>query len=239
MFLVLGFSYCSARTRRPDLHSDPIHSSCQPCINEPERSVTQYVPRIIPRDEMGRVMLTLAGAAERAGTSKSTIHRWIRSGRLSASRADDGSTYMIEPSELERVVSTFRPAERPADRPVGQNGSPGAVSWDDDLRVRNAELAAELRAAQMLLEAAKQREADLRAERDRWAEQAQRLALAPPVPDRSDAERARAEAEQAKAELAQIQEKAAKAEQDRARVVESLNMLLTLPWWRRLVSWRA
>ena len=45
----------------------------------------------------------------------------------------------------------------------------------------------------------KQREADLRAERDKWAEQAQRLALAPPagaVPVRSDVRYARSPAGQ-------------------------------------------
>jgi excisionase family DNA binding protein len=184
VFLVLGFSYRSARTRRPDLHSGLSTERSQHGINQPERSVTRDVPRIVPRDRMGRAMLTLAGAAERAGTSKSTVHRWIRSGRLSASRADDGSTYLIDPSELERVLSASRPAERPVDRPMGQDGSLTSVPRDEDLRVRNAELAAELKAMHTLLVAAERREADLRAERDKWAEQAQRLALAPPAAPR-------------------------------------------------------
>ena len=85
-------------------------AGAQTVRNAVQRSVTRDVPRIVLRDRMGRAMLTLAGAAELAGTSKSTVHRWIRSGRLSASRADDGSTYLIDPSELERVLSASRPA---------------------------------------------------------------------------------------------------------------------------------
>jgi hypothetical protein len=53
----------------------------------------------------------LAEAAAAAGKSKMTIHRAIKSGKLSASRRDDDS-YDIDPSELHRVfppVSEVRP----------------------------------------------------------------------------------------------------------------------------------
>ena len=45
---------------------------------------------------------TLGPAAKATGKSKSTISRDIRSGRISASRRDDGS-YEIDPAELHRV----------------------------------------------------------------------------------------------------------------------------------------
>jgi hypothetical protein len=45
---------------------------------------------------------TLGEAAKATGNSKTTIHRAIKSGRVSATRKDDGS-YEIEPSELHRV----------------------------------------------------------------------------------------------------------------------------------------
>lgn len=45
---------------------------------------------------------SLMQAAERAGLSKATIHRAIRSGRLSA-RRDTGGAYRIDASELARV----------------------------------------------------------------------------------------------------------------------------------------
>ena len=50
--------------------------------------------------------LSLREAAEQAGTSKSTIWRAIRAGRLSATRTDDGG-FAIDPAELFRA---FPPA---------------------------------------------------------------------------------------------------------------------------------
>lgn len=46
--------------------------------------------------------LTLKQAAEQSGKSKSTIHRAIKNGKLSAQKNEDG-TYAIDPSELSRV----------------------------------------------------------------------------------------------------------------------------------------
>lgn len=46
--------------------------------------------------------LTLRQAADRCGASRSTIHRALKSGKLSGSRADDGS-WDIDPAELARV----------------------------------------------------------------------------------------------------------------------------------------
>lgn len=45
---------------------------------------------------------TLGEAAKRTGKSKPTIHRAIKSGKISATRNDDGS-YTIEAAELHRV----------------------------------------------------------------------------------------------------------------------------------------
>jgi hypothetical protein len=45
---------------------------------------------------------TLGEAAKATGNSKTTIHRAIKSGRVSATRKDDGS-YEIDPAELHRV----------------------------------------------------------------------------------------------------------------------------------------
>ena len=43
-------------------------------------------------------------AARVSGVSKTTIHKWIKSGKLSASKLEDG-TYAIDESELTRVTS--------------------------------------------------------------------------------------------------------------------------------------
>jgi excisionase family DNA binding protein len=45
---------------------------------------------------------TLGEAAKATGNSKTTIHRAIKSGKISATKKDDGS-YDIEPAELHRV----------------------------------------------------------------------------------------------------------------------------------------
>lgn len=46
--------------------------------------------------------LTLRQAAEQCGKSRSTIHRALKSGKLSGDRTDDGA-WSIDPSELARV----------------------------------------------------------------------------------------------------------------------------------------
>lgn len=51
---------------------------------------------------MSAVAYTLGQAARAADVSKTTIQRAIKSGRLSASRQEDGS-YVIDPAELHRV----------------------------------------------------------------------------------------------------------------------------------------
>ncbi len=47
-------------------------------------------------------MYSLAQAAKASGKSKPTLVRWIKTGRLSAKRNNDGS-YTIDPAELARV----------------------------------------------------------------------------------------------------------------------------------------
>jgi len=46
--------------------------------------------------------LTLRQAADKCGKSRSTVHRALRSGKLSGSR-DDGGAWSIDPAELARV----------------------------------------------------------------------------------------------------------------------------------------
>ncbi len=62
--------------------------------------------------------LSLREAAEQAGTSKSTIWRAIKSGRMSATRTDDGG-FAIDPAELFRAF----PPERPSERLAGQDAT--------------------------------------------------------------------------------------------------------------------
>ena len=124
----------------------------------------------------------LRQAAQQVGASKSTILRAIQSGRLSADRTDDGG-YAINAAELFRVYppKSDTSADRSAECPEGQD-APLARSLDAiDLRIRNAALEAQINAFRTILENEKERTAELKAQRDRWASQAERLALAPPA----------------------------------------------------------
>ena len=85
-------------------------------------------------------MLTLGQAAKLVGTSKTTLTRAIRAGRLSAIRRDDGG-YQIDPAELSRVY-TVTPATpstsattdgvvqqtTPADNPVTPTRDPAITA---------------------------------------------------------------------------------------------------------------
>src|SRR5215204_3274709 len=107
--------------------------------------------------------LSLGAAARLTGTSKSTLTRAIRAGRLSATR-DDFGQYRIDPSELTRCYPV---KECSATVATNHHATPGP-----DPQV--AMLEVELRGLRELL-------AEMRQDRDRWIEQAQRLAL--PKPD--------------------------------------------------------
>jgi excisionase family DNA binding protein len=123
--------------------------------------------------------LSLREAAQQAGTSKSTILRAIQSGRLSASRTDDGG-YAIDPAELFRVYPPR--SEAGADQGLDRSLGPGAIDAATELRIRNAQLEASFNALKAILEAEKRRADELREDRDRWAGQAERLALPAPEP---------------------------------------------------------
>ena len=52
--------------------------------------------------------LTLGQAAKQSGIGKATLSRYIKQGKLSAQKQEDGS-YRIDASELDRVQSIMRP----------------------------------------------------------------------------------------------------------------------------------
>jgi excisionase family DNA binding protein len=127
--------------------------------------------------------LSLREAAQQAKTSKSTILRAIQSGRLSATRTDDGG-YSIDPAELCRVYPPRPDApDHSADQSAGQGATGLASDAATELRIRNAQLEAGFNALKAILEAEKKHLEEIREDRDRWAAQAERLAL--PAPDNS------------------------------------------------------
>jgi len=121
-------------------------------------------------------MYTLGTAAKAAGVSKSTIHRAIKRGTISA-RSKDGNSYEIDPAELHRV---FPPVSQPdtgngsekgsAERYAtpAQTGGNGGVP-DPELAIRLARAEAELDALKQIVEIERRRAEEIRAERDRWA----------------------------------------------------------------------
>lgn len=128
---------------------------------------------------MSATSLSLKQAAEETGKSKSTIFRACKSGRVSYAREEDG-TFAIEAAELFRVFPPLSGAQRD-----------DAVQDAPDDAVRNAPATAEnngmskalqtqIEALREMLDDKNRQIEDLRTDRDRWAAQAERLALPAP-----------------------------------------------------------
>jgi hypothetical protein len=136
-------------------------------------------------------MLTLGTAAKAAGVSKSTVHRAIKSGRMSA-RSKDGASYQIDPAELFRVfpAPSLRTTQGASGNAAAGTTEPGAAPAQTALSPLQAHLVrleAELRASKELAETEqklldqlltsermraeefRKRADELRSERDRWA----------------------------------------------------------------------
>jgi len=130
--------------------------------------------------------LSLKAAAREAGIAKTTLLRAVRSGRVSAQKNDLGD-WAIDPAELFRVFPPRR--LDPQDPGPGTGGlvqnapppvPPEATPGPTHLEVRLARAEAKLEALEQALAREQRLSEDLRAERDRWAQQAERLALAGP-----------------------------------------------------------
>ncbi len=112
---------------------------------------------------------TLNEAAKATGKSKTTIHRALKSGKVSATKTDSGA-YAIEPAELHRVFPPVQ-SERNAERSIWNDKE---QSHDDfgTLRIQLESVEKERdRERQQLQETI----ADLREDRDRWRQQATAL----------------------------------------------------------------
>lgn len=131
------------------------------------------------RNGVQSMSYTLATAAEAAGVTKPTVFRWIKAGRLSASKMEDG-TYRIDPAELHRYVDANKATPIPleAENPdtLPKSSETAAVALQATLALR-----AEVEKLKALLEAERQRADEWKGQADRWANQAERLAIAPPT----------------------------------------------------------
>lgn len=102
--------------------------------------------------------LSLSQAAKLSGKSKSTINRAIKSGKISATRHDDGS-YSIDPAELSRAFDMEPP-----------EGAKRSDAEPDETR-----LLERIEALEAMLNREREISADLKEDRDRWRQQATAL----------------------------------------------------------------
>src|SRR5215207_4945858 len=101
--------------------------------------------------------------------------------RAAVGDADRRRRVLDRPAELFRVYPPKSVASDPeADRSAGQNAIALASINSTEMLVRQAQLEAAVRGLQAILEAERKRGEELRTERDRWATQAERLALPAP-----------------------------------------------------------
>lgn len=136
--------------------------------------------------------MSLSAAARASGLSKSTLSRAIRSGRLSARRADAGSGWVVDAAEL------FRAYPAAAARPDAPRGEAAPASWratqppdagHDEARGAVALLEQALAYERAALEREREVTADLRQRLDRAEERVRALLpqaspISPPAPAR-------------------------------------------------------
>jgi excisionase family DNA binding protein len=123
---------------------------------------------------------TLGMAARATGLSKSTIHRAIKDGRISATRTDAWS-FAIDPAEVHRVFPPVQDATHSGNGSVTQDATPSERGED---ALRHARLEAEINASLQVNALLCEQLHETRVDRERWREQAQQLvaaALAAPV----------------------------------------------------------
>lgn len=112
---------------------------------------------------------TLGEAAKVAGKSKTTLHRAIKSGKISATRQEDNS-YSIDPSELHRVFPATTPDHTPGQLRRNDTEPHDGTAEALRLQLETAEKERE-RERQLMQETI----SDLREDRDRWRQQATAL----------------------------------------------------------------
>lgn len=125
--------------------------------------------------------LTLSQAAKALGKSKSTLNRAIKTGRLTATRNEDG-TFSIDPSELYRAF--------PEQSQNAHQTSPierSRTLVPDELNSRISLLEQLLEKERDTVAREREIAADLKEDRDRWRQQAtslladQRIEAVPPL----------------------------------------------------------
>jgi len=128
-------------------------------------------------------VFTLGQAAKEAGVSKTSLHRAIKSGRVSANRNDNG-TLSIDPAELFRVFprnSGTVAGNGPLEQTVTAQEQPGTGAGTAE----TVALQAQVSILESQMSMLREHFDEMKSQRDAWqrqAEQAQRLLAAPPAP---------------------------------------------------------
>ena len=114
--------------------------------------------------------LTLAEAAQQTGLNRSTVLRAIKSGRISGNKDELGQR-SVEPAELFRV---FAPAEA-SSQGVHQDAQGEAAELRRRAEAAEASLAELKEKLAEMRRLGEQQFTDMRAQRDAWQQQAERL----------------------------------------------------------------
>lgn len=118
---------------------------------------------------------TISEAARLTGKARSTLHRHIKSGRLSKGEDDDGMP-VIDTSELQRVYGPLQLQHSSGTVAITQYETPQTDSQNSSLQAEVEALRQEkVERLEFALEEARQAVEDARNERDDWKAQAQRL----------------------------------------------------------------
>jgi excisionase family DNA binding protein len=116
---------------------------------------------------------TLTQAAEAAKVQRSTVFKWIKAGKVSANKADDG-TFRIDPAELHRFLASVSKDTPPLATAKQADTQPDTAT---DTLLQLMSLRSQVEKLQHIVEMERERSRELREEREAWKRQAERLAL--------------------------------------------------------------
>ena len=138
-----------------------------PALTAPHHNMPGNVSAPVALDERKPMQFTLGEAARHCGVAKGTISKAIRSGKLSATRREDGS-WSIDGAELARYLE----ANRHRFRSETQSETVQADQLETDSKTD-----ALVAALHELIAQLKRENTSLEQDRDEWREQAKRLVL--------------------------------------------------------------
>ena len=92
---------------------------------------------------------SMSKAAMLAGVSKTTMHKWVKSGKVTSTKLDDG-TYSIDESELSRVIERRKQVTSTKVTPDVNKGNPTSKPAPLDLSIYRANTINEVKYAAAL-----------------------------------------------------------------------------------------